>query len=68
MLTPEFVQELLSDLESDRVERTVSTHNTDKFAQGVAQARIFDAQPSGFKVRKNINEINNLAHIKCYFM
>lgn len=35
MLTPEFVQELLSDLESDRVERTVSTTNTDKFAQAI---------------------------------
>lgn len=35
MLTPEFVQELLADLESDRVERTVSTTNTDKFAQAI---------------------------------
>lgn len=35
MLTPEFVQQLLSDLESDRVERTVSTTNTDKFAQAI---------------------------------
>lgn len=35
MLTPEFVQELLTDLESDRVERTVSTTNTDKFAQAI---------------------------------
>ncbi len=35
MLTPEFTQSLLSDLESDRVERTVSTNNTDKFAQAI---------------------------------
>lgn len=35
MLTPEFVQELLTDLESDRVERTTSTNNTDKFAQAI---------------------------------
>ena len=35
MLTPTFVQMLLSDLESDRIERTVSTSNTDKFAQAI---------------------------------
>lgn len=35
MLTPEFVQELLADLESDRIERTISTSNTDKFAQAI---------------------------------
>lgn len=35
MLSPEFVQTLLSDLESDRVERTVATSNTDKFAQAI---------------------------------
>lgn len=35
MLTPEFVQKLLSDLDSDRVERTISTNNTDKFAQAI---------------------------------
>lgn len=35
MLTPEFVQTLLTDLESDRIERTVSTKNTDKFAEAV---------------------------------
>ncbi|GKT23877.1 putative DNA binding domain-containing protein [Acidovorax sp. SUPP3334] len=34
-MSPEFVQALLSDLESDRVERTVSTSNTDKFAQAI---------------------------------
>lgn len=35
MLTKEQVQELLADLESDRVERTISTKNTDKFAQAI---------------------------------
>lgn len=35
MPTPELVQALLQDLESDRIERTVSTSNTDKFAQAV---------------------------------
>lgn len=35
MLTAEQVQELLLDLESDRVERTVSTNNTDKFSRAV---------------------------------
>lgn len=35
MLTPEFVHELLTDLESDRIERTISTSNTDKFAQAI---------------------------------
>ena len=35
MLTPEQVHSLLTDLESDRVERTISTTNTDKFAQAV---------------------------------
>ena len=35
MLTIEFVQELLADLESDRIERTISTNNTDKFAQAI---------------------------------
>lgn len=35
MLTSTFVQALLSDLESDRIERTVSTGNTDKFAQAI---------------------------------
>lgn len=34
-MTPEFIQTLLSDLESDRVERTVSTTNTDKFAEAI---------------------------------
>ncbi len=35
MLTVEFVQALLADLESDRIERTISTNNTDKFAQAI---------------------------------
>ncbi|MDR3213359.1 MAG: putative DNA binding domain-containing protein [Azoarcus sp.] len=35
MLTPEQLQTLLLDLESDCVERTISTSNTDKFAQAV---------------------------------
>ncbi len=35
MLTHELVQVLLADLESDRIERTISTSNTDKFAQVV---------------------------------
>jgi ATP-dependent DNA helicase RecG len=35
MPTPEQLLALLSDLESDRVERTISTKDTDKFAQAV---------------------------------
>lgn len=35
MLTREELQTLLGDLEADRVERTTSTGNTDKFAQAV---------------------------------
>ena len=35
MLTSEFVLDLLTDLESDRIERTTSTGNTDKFAQAI---------------------------------
>jgi ATP-dependent DNA helicase RecG len=35
MLTPEQLELLLSDLESDRIERTTSTNNTDKFAQAI---------------------------------
>lgn len=35
MPTAEVVLSLLQDLESDRIERTVSTHNTDKFAQAI---------------------------------
>jgi ATP-dependent DNA helicase RecG len=35
MLTTEQLQSLLSDLESDRIERTISINNTDKFAQAI---------------------------------
>jgi ATP-dependent DNA helicase RecG len=35
MLLPEQLQALMADLESDCVERTTSTSNTDKFAQAV---------------------------------
>lgn len=34
-MTPEFVRGLLADIESDRIERTISTNNTDKFAQAI---------------------------------
>lgn len=35
MLTPEEVKTLLSDMESDRVERTISTTDTNKFGQAI---------------------------------
>lgn len=35
MTTPEEVKILLSDIESDRIERTISTSNTDKFGQAI---------------------------------
>lgn len=35
MLKPEEVRTLLSDIESDRIERTISTTNTDKFGQAI---------------------------------
>ncbi len=35
MLTSEDVKTLLSDIESDRIERTISTTNTDKFGQAI---------------------------------
>jgi ATP-dependent DNA helicase RecG len=35
MLTPQELRVLLADLESDRIERTISTRDTDKFAQAV---------------------------------
>ncbi len=35
MLTPEQLQEMLTDIESDRIERTISTNDTDKFAKAV---------------------------------
>jgi ATP-dependent DNA helicase RecG len=31
----DFIAQLLTDLESDRIERTVSTNNTDKFSQAI---------------------------------
>jgi len=35
MLTIQEIQSLLTDLESDRAERTTSTSNTDKFAEAI---------------------------------
>ena len=35
MLKPDEVRALLSDIESDRIERTISTTNTDKFGQAI---------------------------------
>ena len=35
MTTIEEIRALLNDLESDRVERTISTTNTDKFGQAI---------------------------------
>ena len=35
MLTPDDLMKLLTDLESDRIERTVSINNTDKFGQAI---------------------------------
>ena len=35
MLTPQEVKRLLSDIESDCIERTISTTNTDKFGQAI---------------------------------
>ncbi|RCR66191.1 ATP-binding protein [Larkinella punicea] len=35
MLSPDELIKLLSDMESDRIERTISTHNTDKFCEAV---------------------------------
>lgn len=35
MLSKQKIKSYLSDLESDRVERTISTHNTDKFCEAV---------------------------------
>ena len=35
MMTIDEIQALLNDLESDRVERTISTTNTDKFGQAI---------------------------------
>lgn len=35
MITADNIKEMLTDLESDRVERTISTTNTDKFGQAI---------------------------------
>ncbi len=35
MLTLEELQHLMADIESDRIERTISTDNTDKFAKAI---------------------------------
>ena len=35
MITSEEIRKLLSDIESDRIERTISTTNTDKFGQAI---------------------------------
>jgi len=35
MLTPDALNSVLTDLESDRIERTTSTKNTDKFAEAI---------------------------------
>ncbi len=35
MTSPEEIMKLLADMESDRVERTISTSNTDKFGQAI---------------------------------
>jgi len=70
MITEAELLNFLGDLESDRVERTISTNNTDKFAQAVcAFANDFsahrqpgylligvkdDGQPSGLKVTDDL--------------
>lgn len=40
MLTAEAVRALLADLESDRIERTVSTDKTEKFSEAAADGAI----------------------------
>ncbi len=35
MLSIEELQHMMVDIESDRIERTTSTNNTDKFAQAI---------------------------------
>lgn len=35
MIDKNIISQLLKDLESDRVERTISTTNTDKFGQAI---------------------------------
>ena len=41
MITTTEIRALLNDIESDRVERTISTTNTDKFGQAIC---VFDVQ------------------------
>ena len=35
MVSKEELQELILDIESDRIERTISTNDTDKFAEAI---------------------------------
>jgi len=78
MLTEEQLRSMLSDLESDRVERTVSVSNTDKFGQAIcAFANDFpnhqkagyliigasdDGRPSGLTVTDDL--LQNLAALR----
>lgn len=78
MLSQEQLQSLLSELESDRVERTVSVNNTDKFGQAIcAFANDFpnhrqpgyliigasdDGHPSGLTVTDDL--LQNLAALR----
>lgn len=78
MLTEEQLRSMLTDLESDRVERTVSVSNTDKFGQAIcAFANDFpnhqqpgyliigasdDGQPSGLTVTDDL--LQNLAALR----
>ncbi|MFZ1239895.1 MAG: RNA-binding domain-containing protein, partial [Anaerolineae bacterium] len=78
MLSQEQLQTMLSELESDRVERTVSTNNTDKFGQAIcAFANDFpnhrqpgylivgasdDGRPNGLSVTDDL--LQNLAALR----
>jgi ATP-dependent DNA helicase RecG len=78
MLSQEQLQTMLSELESDRVERTVSVNNTDKFGQAIcAFANDFpnhrqpgylivgasdDGRPSGLSVTDDL--LQNLAALR----
>jgi len=78
MITKPELLSLLTDLESDRIERTISTSNTDKFAQAIcAFANDFpahrqpgyllvgvtdDGQPSGLKVTDDL--LQNLGALR----
>ena len=50
MITKDEIRALLNDLESDRVERTISTTNTDKFGQAICAFAndLSNQQLSGF--------------------